>query len=253
MRHVLKLTLLLFALPLFAQQQLIIAAAADLQPVMKEITARFEKQTGTQVKLVFGSSGNFFAQLQNGAPFDLFLSADVEYPRKLEAAGLAEPGSLYEYATGKIVLWLPENSPVNLDQGLAALADSRIRRVAIANPAHAPYGRSAEAALKKAGVWEKVSSKLVLGENISQTAQFASSGNADAAILALSLVRTPAMKNRGKYNVIPKELYPALRQGAVVIKKSAHKDVAARFVEFLKSPEARSLFTRYGFEEPAAR
>ena len=250
LRHLLKLTLLLFALPLFAQQQLTIAAAADLQPVMKEIAARFEKQTGSRVKLVFGSSGNFFAQLQNGAPFDLFLSADVEYPRKLEAAGLAEPGSLYEYATGKIVFWVPENSPVSLDKGLAALADSRIRRVAIANPAHAPYGRAAEAALKKAGVWEQVSSKLVLGENISQTAQFASSGNADAAILALSLVRTPAMKDRGKYIVIPQEMYPLLRQAAVVIKKSAHKSLAAQFVEFLKTPDARSLFTQYGFEEP---
>jgi len=250
LRHLLKLTLLLLALPLYAQQQLTIAAAADLQPVMKEITARFEKHTGSQVKLVFGSSGNFFAQLQNGAPFDLFLSADVEYPRRLEAAGLAEPGSLYEYATGKIVFWVPENSPVGLDKGLAALTDSRIRRVAIANPAHAPYGRAAEAALKKAGVWEQVSSKLVLGENISQTAQFALSGSADAAILALSLVRAPAMKDRGKYIVLPQEMYPSLRQAAVVIKKSALKSLAARFVEFLKTPDARSLFTQYGFEDP---
>ena len=250
MRHLLKLTLLLCALPLVGQQQLTIAAAADLQPVMREITARFEKQTGSQVKLVFGSSGNFFAQLQNGAPFDLFLSADVDYPRSLEAAGLAEPGSLYEYATGKIVLWVPENSAVDLDKGLAALTDTRIRRVAIANPAHAPYGRAAEAALKKAGVWEHVSSKLVRGENISQTAQFAYSGNADGAILALSLVRAPGMKDKGKYIVIPPEMYPLLRQGAVIIKKSAHKSLASRFMEFLKTPEARSLFTQYGFQEP---
>lgn len=238
------------SLHVWAREELTIAAAADLQPVMREITARFEKQTGSQVKLVFGSSGNFFAQLQNGAPFDLFLSADIDYPRKLEAAGLAEPGSLYEYATGKIVLWVPENFPVSLDKGLVALADSQIRRVAVANPAHAPYGRAAEAALKKAGVWEQVSSKLVLGENISQTAQFAYSGNADAAILALSLVRAPAMKGKGKYIVIPAEMYPPLYQGAVVIKKSAHKSLALRFVEFLKTPDARSLFTQYGFEEP---
>jgi molybdate transport system substrate-binding protein len=250
LRRILTLTLLLCALPLFAQEELTIAAAADLQPVMKEITARFEKQTSSQVKLVFGSSGNFFAQLQSGAPFDLFMSADVDYPRKLEAAGLADPGSLYEYATGKIVLWVPENSPANLDKGLAALADSRIRRVAIANPAHAPYGRAAESALTKAGVWEQVSSKLVLGENISQTAQFAYSGNADGAILALSLVRSPAMKGKGKYIVIPAEMYPPLYQGAVVIKKSVHKSLALRFVEFLKTPDARSLFTQYGFEEP---
>jgi len=247
--NLLKLTLLLGALPLVAQEQLTIAAAADLQPVIKEITARFEKQTGSQVKLVFGSSGNFFAQLQNGAPFDLFLSADAEYPRRLEAAGLAEPGSLYVYATGKIVLWVPENFPVDLDKGLAALTDTRIRRVAIANPAHAPYGRAAEAALKKAGVWEQVSSKLVRGENISQTAQFAYSGNADAAILALSLVRAPGMKDKGKYIVIPREMYPLLRQGAVIIKKSTHKSLASRFIEFLKIPESQFIFTQYGFQE----
>ena len=217
---------------------------------MKELTARFERQTGSKINLVFGSSGNFFAQLQNGAPFDLFFSADIEYPRKLEAAGLAEPGSLYEYATGKIVLWVPGNSPVDLDRGLAAVADPAIRRLAIANPAHAPYGRAAETALKKTGVWEQVSSRLVFGENISQTAQFAYSGNADAAILALSLVLAPAMKEHGRYFVIPQQMYPPLRQGAVIVKKSAHKDLASRFMEFLKMPETRSLFTQYGFQEP---
>jgi len=233
-----------------AQEQLTIAAAADLQPVMKHLSARFEKQTGSKVNLVFGSSGNFFAQLQNGAPFDLFFSADIDYPRKLEAAGLTERGSFYEYATGKIVLWVPSHSRVDVNKGLAAVDDPQIRRLAIANPAHAPYGRAAENALKKAGVWEQVSSRLVFGENISQTAQFANSGNADAAILALSLVLTPAMKQQGRYSVIPPEMYPPIRQGAVIIKKSAHKTLASRFIEFLKAPETRSLFTQYGFQEP---
>ncbi|PYY18148.1 MAG: molybdate ABC transporter substrate-binding protein [Acidobacteria bacterium] len=239
--------LLCGALPICAQDELTIAAASDLQPVMKEAGARFEKETGSKVKLVFGSSGDFFAQLQNGAPFDVFLSADVEYPKKLEAAGLTEPGSLYEYATGKIVLWVPNNSPVDVEKGLSTLADVQIHRLAIANPAHAPYGRAAKAALKNAGLWDQVSSKLVLGENISQTAQFANSGNADAAILALSLVLSPAMKDKGKYFEISQEMYPPLRQAAVIVKNSAHTSLAARFLEFLKQPWTRYLFMRYGF------
>ena len=227
-----------------------IAAAADLQPVMKEIAARFEKQTGNRVKLVFGSSGNFFAQLHNGAPFDVFMSADVEYPKKLEAAGLTEPGSLYEYARGKIVLWVPSNSHLDVNKGLGAVADPQVRRLAVANPAHAPYGHAAETALKNAGVWQQASPKLVLGENIAQTAQFASSGNADAAILALSLVLAPGMRDKGKYFVIPQELYPPLKQAAVTIKRSTHKSLASQFIEFLKLPETHSTFTQYGFQEP---
>lgn len=245
--------LLSVSLRVCAQEELTIAAAADLQSVMKEIAARFEKQTGNKVKLVFGSSGNFFAQLQNGAPFDVFMSADVEYPNKLEAAGLTEPGSLYEYATGKIVLWVPSNSHLDVNKGLAAVADSQVRKLAVANPAHAPYGRAAEAALRNAGVWQQVSSKLVLGENISQTAQFANSGNADAAILALSLVLAPAMKDQGKYFLIPQEMYSPLRQAAVVVKTSVRKRLASQFVEFLKLPETRSTFTQYGFQEPENR
>jgi len=251
LRLLLTFTLLLsIPLPLCAQEGLTIAAAADLQPVMKEIASRFEKQSGNKLNVVFGSSGNFFAQLQNGAPFDVFLSADVEYPKKLEAAGLTEPGSLYEYATGRIVLWVPGNSHIDVNKGLGAVTDPQIRRLAIANPAHAPYGRAAEAALKNAGVWQQVSSKLVFGENISQTAQFANSGNADAAILALSLVLAPGMKDKGKYFVIPLEMYSPLRQAAVILKSSAHKGLASRFIGFLKTPETRLLLTQYGFQEP---
>jgi molybdate transport system substrate-binding protein len=215
---------------------------------MREIATRFEKQTGNKVKLVFGSSGNFFAQLQNGAPFDVFLSADVEDPKKLEAAGLTELGSLSTYAAGEIVLWVPSNSQIDVNKGLSVVADPQIRRLAIANPAHAPYGRAAEAALKNAGVWQQASSKLVLGENILQTAQFANSGNADAAILALSLVLAPAMKDKGKYSVIPTP--QPLWQAAVIIKASPHKTLASRFMAFLKAPETRSLLMQYGFQAP---
>ena len=254
MKPLLILPLLLCgALPICAQDELTIAAASDLQPVMKAIVTRFEKETGSKTKITYGSSGNFFAQLQNGAPFDVFLSADIEYPRRLEVAGLVEPGSMYEYATGMIVLWVPSNSHIDVNQGLGVVADPQVRRLAIANPAHAPYGRAAEVALKNAGVWPQVSSKLVLGENISQAAQFANSENADAAILALSLVLAPAMKDKGRYFVVPQQMYPPLRQAAVVIRGSGHKIVAGRFVEFLRIPQTRSFLARYGFEVPGEK
>lgn len=244
--------LVLFSLagPLFAQE-LTVAAASDLQSVMQEIASRFEKTGGTHVKLSFGSSGNFFAQIQNGAPFDLFFSADVDYPKKLDAAGLAASGSLYQYATGKIVLWAPNNSPVDVSKGLSTVADSAVKKLAIADPAHAPYGRAAQAALQRAGLWKDVSAKLVLGQNISQTAQFVQSGNADAGILALSLVLSTAMKDQGKYFEIRQELYPPLQQAAIILNRSQHKELAERFMQFLKSDQIRALLKQYGFSTEA--
>ncbi len=239
--------LLAGTLQVSAQETLTVAAAADLQPVMTEIAARFEKQSGAEVKLSFGSSGNFFAQIQNGAPYDLFFSADLEYPTKLEAAGLIEPGSLYRYATGKIALWAPQGSAIDVRKGLSLLTSDAVKTVAIANPSHAPYGRAAEAALKSAGLWDRVSSKLVLGENIAQTAQFVQSGNADLGIVALSLVLAPAMKNQGKYFVVPQNLYPPLHQAAVIVKNSQRKNLARSFLQFMKSNEITSLFRQYGF------
>lgn len=241
------LALLTGALQVLAQDTLTVAAAADLQPVITEIAARFEKQSGVKVKLSFGSSGNFFAQVQNGAPYDLFFSADVDYPAKLQRAGLIAPGSLYRYATGKIALWAPKGSAIDVGKGLSFLADNNVQKIAIANPSHAPYGRAAEAALKSAGVWDDVSSKLVMGENIAQTAQFVQSGNADIGILALSLVLTPAMKDRGKYFIVPQTFYPPLQQAAVILKSSQYKELAAKFLEYMKSGESRSLLQQYGF------
>jgi molybdate transport system substrate-binding protein len=236
-----------FGRPAFPQDQLTVAAAADLQSVLKEVATRFEKQTGSKVELSFGSSGTFFAQIQNGAPYDVFFSADMDYPKKLEAAGLAEPGSLYQYGKGKIVLWVPAGSAVDVTKGLVVVADPAVRKLAIANPAHAPYGRAAEAVLKKVGLWQKVSSKLVLGENISQAAQFVQSGNADAGILALSLVLASAMKDKGRYFEVPQELYSPLLQAAVILKNSGHKQTAHQFMEFIKTPEIKSLLQHYGF------
>jgi len=231
-----------------AADEISIAAASDLQFVMKEIAARYEKQTGTAVKLSFGSSGNFFAQIQNGAPFDLFFSADADYPRKLEAAGQAESGTFYQYATGRIVLWVPNGSPIKLDQGMKALLDPAIKKIAIANPAHAPYGRAAEAAMKSAGVYDQIAGKLVLGENISQTAQFVQSGNAEIGVLALSLALADSLKDKGRFFVVPGELYPPLHQAAVVLSASQKKPQARKFMEYLKSPEILALLKQYGFE-----
>ena len=240
--------LLTSALQVLAQETLTVAAAADLQPVMTEIAARFQKQSGASVKLSFGSSGDFFAQIKNGAPYDLFFSADLDYPAKLQAAGLSEPGSLYPYAIGKIALWAPKNGPaIDVSKGLSIVADSNVQKIAIANPAHAPYGRAAEAALKNAGLWDSVSSKLVLGENIAQTAQFVESGNADVGIVALSLVLAPAMKEQGKYFIIPGTLYSPLQQAAVILKSSSHKELAGRFLQYIKTSEISSLLRQYGF------
>ena len=154
--------LLLFASLEVSAEEITIAAASDLNFVFHEVATRFEKQTGNKVRLSFGSSGNFYAQIQNGAPYDLFFSADVEYPSKLQAAGLIEPGSLYEYAIGRLVLWAPNPSPLDPHQGVKALLDPRVRKIAIANPEHAPYGRAAEAALKNAGIYDQLAGKLIV-------------------------------------------------------------------------------------------
>src|SRR3954467_12949975 len=153
-------------------RKLAVAAASDLQLVMPALAERFERETGGHVSLTFGSSGNFFSQIRNGAPFDLFFSADVDYPRQLEKAGLAEPGTLKPYALGRLVLYAPTNAGIDLSRGVSVLTDSRIHRIAIANPAHAPYGRAAVAALTHEHLYDRVQPKLVLGENISQAAQF---------------------------------------------------------------------------------
>ncbi len=227
-----------------------VAAASDLTFAFKDVVAGFEKQTGNKVRLTYGSSGNFFSQIQNGAPFDLFFSADVSFPQKLEAAGLTEPGSLYEYAKGEIVIWVPNASKLNLSKGLTILLDPSIRKIAIANPLHAPYGAAAVAAMKHVGIYDQVKGKVVQGENISQAAQFVHSGNAEVGIVALSLALAPAMKSDGRYMVIPPEDYPPLIQAAVILKSSREKEVANEFLKFLKAPKTVALMQQYGFAVP---
>jgi molybdate transport system substrate-binding protein len=228
-----------------------VAVASDLTYAMNEIAANFEKATGCTVRLSMGSSGNFLTQIENGAPFDVFFSADIAYPKKLETEGLAAPGSTYLYAVGKIVLWTRKDSRVDVSKGFAALRDPAVKKIAIANPEHAPYGRAAEEALRQSGVYEAVKDRLVLGENISQAAEFVESGNADAGIIALSLVLSPAMKDKGRAWNIPENLYTPIQQGVVIVRASPNPQGARQFLDFIKTPATAALLERYGFTLPA--
>jgi molybdate transport system substrate-binding protein len=235
-----------------AAQTLTVAAASDLQTALPVIAAQFEKETGHKTTLTFGSSGNFFTQIQNGAPFDVFLSADIDYPKRLERSGLAEPGTLYQYAIGHIVLWTRSDSGVDVRGGLSVLTNANVRKVAIANPRYAPYGRAAEAALRHEQLYERVRGKFVLGENISQAAQFVQSGNAQVGILALSLALAPALKAAGTYVVISESFYPPIEQAAVVVAMSKQKALARQFIDFLQKPEIVSMLQSFGLAPPRA-
>ena len=228
-----------------------VAAAADLKFTMEELAKEFENKKGTKLDVSYGSSGNFFSQLQNGAPFDLFFSADVDYPRKLEAEGFVEPGTLGDYALGRIVIWMPHDASVDLGkEGWNALLDLRVQKIAIANPELAPYGRAAASALQKAGIYKRVKAKLVYGENISQAAQFVQSGNAQAGIIALSLAFSPAMKD-GKVWEIPSEMHPPIEQAAVLLKNAKNQSAAQAFLNFVKSASGREILEQHGFSVPA--
>ncbi len=234
-------------------QEIRVAAAADLKFALDELDTQFEKQTGKKIDISYGSSGNFFAQIENGAPFDVLLSADIEYPRKLESAGLAEPGTFCEYAVGRIVIWMPGDARPDLARlGWKALLEPSVERIAIANPEHAPYGRAAVTALRGAGIYEQVRAKLVYGENIAQAAQFVASGNAQAGILALSLAASPPMRN-GKRWRIPANMHAPIEQGAVILKSAKDKEGARAFLAFLKSDAGRVILESYGFTLPASR
>jgi molybdate transport system substrate-binding protein len=246
------LTLLLLIAGSFASaQEITVAAAADMSAALPELVAAYTKKTGQAVKLSFGASGNLTNQIRNGAPFDVFFSADEQYPQQLIGEGLALKDTLYRYAVGRLVLWVPNDSPLDLSKlGIQALLDPSVKKISIGNPATAPYGRAAEAALRHFGIYDQVSSRLVLGENISQAAQFVESGNAQAGLIALSHALAPAMKDKGRYWTIPLDAYPTLNQAAVVLSKSKQQDAARKFLDFLRSSEGASLLTSYGFSLP---
>jgi molybdate transport system substrate-binding protein len=234
-------------------QEIIVAAAADLHAALDEISAHYKAETSVQVKVVYGSSGSFYQQLQNGAPFDVFFSANSEYPKKLEAAGLTVSGSYYEYARGHIVLFVASTSSLRIEQGLKVLLDSSVKKIAIAEPAHAPYGQAAVAALKSWGLYDKVSRKIVAGENVAQAASFVTSGAADVGIIAMSLALLPSARSQSRFSEIPADEYPPIVQACVILKSSKTQTAATRFVSYVRGPEASKILQRYGFEVPATQ
>jgi molybdate transport system substrate-binding protein len=232
-----------------ADRAVSVAAAADLKHALDEIAAEFQKShPATKVNLTYGSSGNFYSQLSNKAPFDIFFSADIEYPKKLIAAGLAAKDSQFKYAMGRIVVWVSKDSAIDVEKlGIESLAQPSVKKIAIANPEHAPYGRAAEAAMKKLGVYDRVKDRLVLGENIAQTAQFVETGAADVGIIALSLATAPALKDKGKYWAVPLDAYPTLDQGGVILSWAKDAEATEQFKAFVIGPDGRAILKRYGF------
>jgi molybdate transport system substrate-binding protein len=244
---------LLAAIPvhLAAQRAPTIAAASSLNFVLKEAAERFTRDRGERVELVFGASGTLTRQIQEGAPFELFLAADEDFPNRLAKAGLTRDAGVV-YAIGRLVLFAPKGSPLAVDERLDGLArllgNGGARRFAIANPEVAPYGEAAEAVLRKRGLWDQLRPSLVLGDSISQAAQFATTGNAVGGLIAYSLLLSPEFADRGTYALLPESDHPPLRQRMVLLKKAG--PVAERFYQYLQGPDARALFKRYGFEVP---
>jgi molybdate transport system substrate-binding protein len=229
-------------------EKITIAAAADLKFAMDEIVSTYKKtNSADEIDVVYGSSGKFQTQIQQGAPYDLYFSADISFPRELEKNGFAA-SEVKPYAVGRIVLWSAslDASKMTLD----SLVDPKITRIAIANPQHAPYGKRAEEALRASGLWEKVEPKLVYGENIAHTAQFVQTGNAQVGVIALSLAVNPELASKGGYWLSPEKLHEPLEQGFIITKQAAGNALAKRFAEYMGSKPARAVMTKYGFVLP---
>jgi len=238
--------------PAAAEREVHVAAAADLKFAFDDLASEFQgKNPGIKVSATYGSSGNFYAQLSNKAPFDLFLSADIDYPRKLIDSGLALKDSLFVYAVGRIVVWVPNGSRLDVNKlRIKAVADPSVKKLAIANPKHAPYGRAAEAALKRSGVYDAVKDRLVLGENIAQTAQFVESGSADVGIIALSLALAPTMRDKGHYWTVQLDAYPQMEQSGVIMAWAKDTQAARALRDFMTGKEGQVILKRYGFMLP---
>jgi len=232
-----------------AAQVLAVAAAADLRPALEEIKGLFEaRHAGTRVQISYGASGSLAAQIQHGAPFDLFLSADLGFPERLVQAGLAE-GPVFPYATGRLVLWVRRD--LGLDPSTPrVLQDPALKRITLANPAVAPYGRSAEAVLRSTSIQDAVKGRLVFGENVVQAAQFLRCGAAEAGFISLAQSLEPGMASLGRTWIVSPGLYPSLRQGGLVLKRSESPDLARAFRDLLTGSEGRALLLRLGYGEP---
>jgi len=255
LRRRLLAILLSLALPLAAApaaaQAPAIAAAADLKFALAELADRVKAATGREVRVAFGSSGNFTQQIENGAPFELFLSADEGYVERLAAKGLTRDAGVL-YAIGRVVLFVPAGSPLKADPTLvdlrAAIGDGRLKRFAIANPEHAPYGRAARETLQAAGLWDAIRPALVLGENVAQATQFAAGGNAQGGIVASALTKTPEVARLGTAVLLPASMHKPLRQRMVLMRNAG--PVAAEFFAWLQTKPAREVFVRHGFALP---
>lgn len=228
-----------------ATGEVLIAAASDLRYALDDVLDRVEQRhPDLRPRVTYGSSGQFLQQIESGAPFDLYLSADLSYPQSLVDSGRAPVDELFTYAIGRLVLWVPEGSEIPVEQGLDVLLDPAITTIAIANPDHAPYGRAAVQALASAGIESAVQDRFVIGENIAQAAEFVASGNADAGIVALSLVLADPLKNVGSWSHIPNDMFPTMEQGGVVLTDSK----GARTVrDMLLDDEGQAILSRYGF------
>lgn len=232
--------------------EITVAAASDLKFALDEVMAEFHRSnSNVRVQASYASSGNLYAQITQRAPYDLFLSADITYPERLIEAGHAMGASKFTYAIGHLVVWARNDSAVDpKESGASALKHPAVRKIAIANPEHAPYGRAAVAALRHLSLYEELKGKLVYGENIAQTAQFVDTGAADIGIIALSLAVAPAMKGRGRYWEVPLDAYPPLEQGGVILSSTRDLKSAQRFREFILSDRGKAILQRYGFFVP---
>jgi molybdate transport system substrate-binding protein len=230
-------------------EKITVAAAADLKFAMDEVAAEFRNvHPGEEVEIIYGSSGKAYTQIQQGAPYDLYFSADIAFPRELIEHGFAASASVTPYARGRIVLWSTTRDASKMTP--VSLADPAITHVATANPQHAPYGRRAEEALRAANLWNTVESKMVYGENITQAAQFVQTGNAQVGIIALSLAVSPELSSKGGYYLIPDNLHEPLEQGFIILKRARHNALARQFADYMSTPPARAIMTRYGFVLP---
>ena len=236
-----------------AAEEILVAAASSMNYPIREIVAEFERETGHTVALQIGSSGNFYGQISNGAPYDLLLSADRDYAARLETDGVIEPGSLEVYAVGRLVLWVRDDSELRSEiRDMDSLLDTRVRWIAIANPRLAPYGEAAVAAMQHYGVYDQVRSKIVQGDNIAQAAQFASLGAADVGVLALSLARGEAMDD-GFFWQIPDDTHLPIEQAMVILRQArdaGHLGAARQFRDMVRGPVGRTILERYGFSVP---
>jgi molybdate transport system substrate-binding protein len=242
-----KFLLLLFFAPFAGAQTLRLAAAADLQPVLPPILVQFESETNIHVDASYQASATLATQIQNGAPFDLFMAADLSFPQRVISEGLADSDKPVIYARGTLVLWTRNDSPFHM-LSLDTLRDPSLKTLAVANAEHAPYGRAAEASLKGLGLFDQLKPKLVIAENIAQTAQYADSGNAQAGLISLTSALSERLRKNGHYIAMPTDSYPPILQGVVILKNSSNRARAHQLLDFLLSPPIQKELAAHGLE-----